>query len=367
MSRYEKLLKLGPYAVFLQRRWRLISARAAGSLRAVFRSDYGKGLPFAKVLGIHSKGWSVEDWNALNVASRKGEGLLSTVDYRRMHPLNGTYSSWIDDKLILKYLCYAEDLKGLMPEYYFQIEGGVVLSLPDCPDEHRDEGVEGVLSLLEEKGVLALKQIKGSLGEGFYKAELAGGGFRLNGDDVSREELRGVLSSLEGYIGMEYLYPHESMRVFSTESPNTIRYLVGRVDGEPKFLKSFIRFGTVRSGFVENYNSGGVLCYIDKNGYYDGGNLLDLETGENAVVKTHPDTGEPLSGRVPLWDELVSNAEAFCRHFPQLTYLGFDFVVASNNEVKMLEINSLTSLDSIQLDSSVLQGEPGSFFKERLE
>ena len=56
------------------------------------------------------------------------------------------------------------------------------------------------------------------------------------------------------------------------------------------------------------------------------------------------DTGVPLVGRVPLWDEMQTVARVFLKHFPQLVYLGFDFV-ASDKGVKMLEINLLSSLD----------------------
>ncbi len=61
MSR-EKLLKLGPYAAFLQRRWRLGAARTAGSLRNVFSRDYKeKKIPLHKIMRLHSKGWGVDD------------------------------------------------------------------------------------------------------------------------------------------------------------------------------------------------------------------------------------------------------------------------------------------------------------------
>lgn len=47
---------------------------------------------------------------------------------------------------------------------------------------------------------------------------------------------------------------------------------------------------------------------------------------------------------------------------PQMKYMGFDFVVTDREQVKLLEINSLTSLDSIQLDRSILETENGKWF-----
>ena len=46
--------------------------------------------------------------------------------------------------------------------------------------------------------------------------------------------------------------------------------------------------------------------------------------------------------------------------------MGIDFCVTNENRVKIIEINSLSSLDCIQLDKSIFQ-HPGSLFiKERL-
>lgn len=47
--------------------------------------------------------------------------------------------------------------------------------------------------------------------------------------------------------------------------------------------------------------------------------------------------------------------------------MGIDFVVTSDERVKVLEINSLTSLDSIQLDSSILDTNAGDFYRELMK
>ena len=43
-------------------------------------------------------------------------------------------------------------------------------------------------------------------------------------------------------------------------------------------------------------------------------------------------------------------------------YLGFDFVVTDTGGVKLIEINSLTSLDTMQADCSILETENGKWF-----
>lgn len=116
----------------------------------------------------------------------KIKAYLSTADYHRMHPFNGAYSSWIDDKLTLMYLYQSADLKTLMPDHYYQMSSRAALPLPDCPVDLRKTGPEVVLACLERFGQLALKQVRGSLGEGFYKAEMSGEIVLFNGGAPKR-------------------------------------------------------------------------------------------------------------------------------------------------------------------------------------
>lgn len=51
---------------------------------------------------------------------------------------------------------------------------------------------------------------------------------------------------------------------------------------------------------------------------------------------------------------------------PQMVYMGIDFCITNDNKVKIIEINSLTSLDSIQTDKSIYDTKGGEFFRERL-
>ena len=112
--------------------------------------------------------------------------------------------------------------------------------------------------------------------------------------------------------------------------------------------------------------SGGVLCYITYDGVFDNGYILDMKSMKNLRINEHPDTGARLQGQIPLWNKIVEAVNEFAIYFPQLDYLGFDFVITSDNKVKMLEINSLTSLDGIQLVDSIFEHEAGDFYKKRI-
>lgn len=192
--------------------------------------------------------------------------------------------------------------------------------------------------------------------------------FYLNDDAYSNDEFENQIKGMKDYLVTEYLHPHKDMIPFSADTVNALRYLIGRTEnGKMALIKSYIRFGTKASKFVENYAAGGVLCFVSEEGKFEYGNLLDMNDMRNVIISNHPDTGIKLEGEIPLWSEIEKAAYEFGEYFPQMDYLGLDFVVTSKNEVKILEINSLTSLDAIQLQGSILKTPQGEFYKKRIK
>lgn len=324
-----------------------------------------KTLPATQIRKIHRRGFTVEDWNVCGLTEENYKRYLSSAEYCAMHPINGMFSKWIDDKLTLKYLTYGTKADS-MPHYFFSIRrDGQVNVLPDAP-EGSNGTVEAIAALLREEKCLAEKQMAGSLGEGFYKAEYIDGTYRLNGVQIDENELLKTLSGLREYLVMEYLRPHPYFAQFCPDTVNCIRCTVARLDGKLEYVVTFIRIGTKQSAPVENYGAGGVLCMLDENGCFQSGNIFDFEHRRNIAIHTHPDSGVMLEGRVPHWAEIRQAVETFAENFPQLDYMGFDFVVTDKDEVKLLEINSLPSLDMLQFNGSVLEGSAAAFYKRRI-
>lgn len=357
------------HALILKKEWNMKS-QGASLLGCVFRHDYKNHMgQFFKVWFIHRRGYSWDDWHVNELTKESCLEYLRTAQYYAMHPLNGKYSHWIDDKLTLKYLCTGTTLDKYMPAYYYQIDdAGNVLALSDAPDKQKGRYVaEDIVNLLEIVGELAMKRVAGSLGEGFYKASYKDGCYYLNDKVYTREKLIKKFRDLKDYLITEYLHPHKDMIPFSADTVNTLRYLIGRDEmGKMNLIKSYIRYGTKASGFVENYAVGGVLCFVSETGEFDYGNLLNMSEMRNMTVQKHPDTGIELKGKIPLWNQIRSAADEFGNNLPQMDYLGLDFVITSKNEVKVLEINSLTSLDAIQLQGSILKIPQGEFYRKRL-
>lgn len=354
--------------LYVTLRYKNLSFRGGWVLASSFYKDYKlhKG-SILNILSAHHKGWSYSDWCILGITDSNRKSFLSTYDYCMLHPLNKEYSQWIDDKLILKYILHGTPAGIYMPDYYFQIKSnGCILSLMDCADGYRE--IEGIIKLLQEQKTLAFKLVRGCLGLGFYKAEYTEDKkYLLNGEEYDEDSFVEKIKGLRGYLVTEYLKPHESFKKYCDKSVGCLRYIVGRSKrGEIVDIYSFMRLGTKRSRFVENYNSGGVLVIVDNEGQYSFGNVIDYDRYCNVRVDKHPDNGIELKGQIPFWDNIVSAAHTVAEILPQLTYMGIDFCVTDDNRIKIIEINSLTSLDSIQLDKSIYETQGGVFFRERL-
>ena len=333
-------------------------------------SDYRqRRLSFGETFKIHKKGFTVSDYSFLGLSEKNYRDYLSNIEYIKMHPINGEYSKWIDDKLTLKYILSGTDLDEYMPEYYFQIDTfGNVLRLMDCELNSSGDALHDLIELLKCKKNLAFKRISGAIGEGFYKASFKENLFYLNDRSYSHNEFCNAIKGLKNYLVLEFLKPHPYFGEYCSNTANSIRYLAGRINGKFHMIKGFIRFGTINSKFIENYNAGGVLCYIDENGEFTYGNIIDKSNMRNLIIHTHPDTGKEIKGIIPLWEDVVKAVNLLDKMFPQCRYFGIDFVVTSDNKVKILEINSLTSLDALQLDESILKTPNGEmFFNEMIK
>ena len=321
------------------------------------------------VNSVHQKGFTLTDWHLTGLNKKNYSSYLSSKEYYKMHPINGSYSHLIDDKLTIKYILYGTDLDKYMPEYYYLLdENGEIFSLMNNPSV-LDPSTNDLLLLVKEKGNFALKPVKSTFGRGFFKVTYLDNDLFVNGKKISEREFAEFVKSLRNYIVSEYLRPHPYIAGFWPETSDTIRYLIGRVNREWVFLKSYIRFGCKTSGATDSFNKGSVLCYINEKGYFHGGYVKRKKQNRSftTLIDRHPDTGMVLDGIIPMWDEIERAAREITKLIPQMKYLGLDFVVTDDNKVKLLEINSLTSLDALQLDGSLLNTKNGKLFYSSLK
>ncbi len=269
---------------------------------------------------------------------------LSIRDYYKLHPINGEYSFWIDDKLTMKYVFSRFD--AYLPAYYYQLEKKRIMRLPNCPEEC-GEDIDGILALLRQQKVLAAKRLWGSCGQGFYRLEYRDGQYSVTGKPCDEAEMRTFLAGLYSYLIMEYIVNHPVLREIWPDATNTMRVLIANCGGELVVMRSFIRFGNARSNGVDNAHAGGIEAIIDE----DSGKILFTQAqdpyGNPTVITQHPDSGVSFDVEIPRFAEIVDTLKTICRDVPQLRYMGFDVAVTEDG-FKILEINSLSGLMAAQ-------------------
>lgn len=309
----------------------------------------------------HRRGFFSSDINNYGLTEQNYKQYLSSYDYYKLHPLNGEFGKWIDDKLTIKYLLYP--YKDFLPKYYYHLKtGGIIIPLMDADNEHAANG-ETIIELLKSETNLAVKLIAGQGGVGFYKISFLNNLFYINNTIVEQEKMLEFICKLEGCLITEYVTAHhEISRIFSL-SANTARIMVINEDGlHPFVANAIIRFGTQSSGSVDNISAGGFFSIIDiKNGNFSMGRKYGPHF---AICETHPDTQVKVSGTVPNWDFLMVKIVEIAKYLVELNYMGFDVVVTEEG-FKILEINSFQGMEVFQYYYPLLiNNDAAEFFKK---
>ena len=174
-----------------------------------------------------------------------------------------------------------------------------------------------------------------------------------------------------GYLITEYFHDHRELRKICNYSPSTVRIMVIREKNmTPRIAASYIRFGTIKSGIINNQVSGAVSCMLDLNtGCFSGGWITWMTNNYFTKVesKYHPDSGMLLEGELPHWDLIRNKIHEISSYIPQVRYMGYDAIVTDDG-FKIIEINSHQGIEFIQYDHPLLTDELSSrFFTGLLE
>jgi hypothetical protein len=251
---------------------------------------------------------------------------LSDFDYYKLHPLNGKYSKWIDDKLTMKYLLHP--FNDFMPQYYYHLSKYGIHKLSECPPEINND-IDGIYKLLKIKNRIVIKKVSGSQGKGFQVVEYLNSSLYINNKITKVSDFDCHINSLNDYLITEYVTSHSTIRDVYSLIPNTLRIQVMRNKNEIPFIASgFMRFGTNQSGYQETSAAGSIFTKVD----LDSGQLSmpsRIINNKLEKLKTHPETGKSLDIKLPNYNELVEVIYQICDYLPQLRYMGFDIIIIS--------------------------------------
>ncbi len=283
------------------------------------------------------------------ITKENHEEFISDFEYKWLRHINPKYRKWMEDKITVKYVC--SDYNECFPEYYYHIicknGNNKVISMMDLPEGYTNS-FEDIFKLVEEKGVLALKPDEGSHGDGFYKFTCEDGKYQLNYKDVTKQQVLDILEDIENqYLVTEYINMCDELKAVYDGAVNTVRMIVFKKDGrEPQIGNAYVRFGSKATGAVDNVGAGGMTATIDvATGHFHDAKIVHSNSIEDCPI--HPDTGVPIDGYLPHWEEVKKQVLDVTRSIKQLEFFGVDLAV-TNEGIKFPEINRFPDYPAVE-------------------
>ncbi len=288
---------------------------------------------------------------------------LSDYDYHWLNRINNIYQLWVNDKTTFRLVL--DPFADYIPKYCFAItkrRGAPHISrMWDC-DEDVQPNLKGILTMLERKGKLAMKPSSGTHGDGFYCLAYEDGKYTVNGEETTADQLWQIIAQRKSfYVITEYINMHPMLKAIYPKSVNTVRVMVINSHGyDPKIMQTYMRIGSSTTGFTDNVGYGGICVMVDS----ETGELHDPETiAEHRFhpCPVHPDTGTPIAGFLPNWQEIREKVLDICRYLGELEYLGFDIAITEEG-FQVIEINIHQDLHKVATHSQEIK----DFFAEKI-
>lgn len=301
----------------------------------------------------YKKGFTSQTLEVCGITKDNYKDFISDRDYALGHPYNGTYSAIIDNKLWLPMLLH--NYEEYIPKYYFFKDNRGFL--PMCSDVEisnvNRSDISSFFDLLKREKTLALKHSGSSLGQGFLLVKQEDNHFYCNNVEYSEAELKEKIEGLTDYLVTEYVKQHSYSSSINASSLNTMRFLCVWDDDTKSFFlaRVFHRFGFT-GDVVDNLASGNGVCYFvdPETGVFKSEGVVNFNNTGDKYVKNpvHPNIGKSLSGfKVPRFDEVKEKVLEIANSISFLKYVGFDIAITEDS-FKIIEINSLSSLDFVQ-------------------
>ena len=248
---------------------------------------------------------------------------------------NSSSSAWFNNKLNTYYLL--QPFVEYMPKHYYYASKGIMYPLD--VESKRNVSSEEIIELIKTKNEIAAKKCVDGHGEGFYKLEFHDDRFISNGKDVSEEEMKQIISKLDGYIITDFVRPAKWIREMAGEDSFCVLRVMTIYNEEgPHFERLMARLGSKKAGPTQ---AGHDFIYIgiDEEGVIFNP-IYEYSDYEWEAIEYHPETKNRIKGeRMQNMDKLRKLVTDIAGYLPTTPYLIFD-IIPTDDSFSILEINS---------------------------
>lgn len=321
--------------------------------RLVIKEHNNYKLSFYHKIRAIKYGFSSDFYHMYHLEKNDPKAYIS--EYKRVlsRDINDKYKVVFDNKLIFEQIF----------KNYVVIPKNIITILDKLYDENGKQVKEKDLKsiLIDEKYIIKpLSDSGGGIGVGLIKK--LDDGYQFNKKNFSSEELYKELLKYNGYVINDYVKQHDYSKKINPVSVNTIRIITIKnpQTGKITIPCAVHRFGSKKSGVVDNVSSGGYVSLIDVETGIIGKTACGIDVKFEDI---HPDTNEKINGtKIPNWEKITKSLLEISEKFPYIPFIAWDIVVTMEG-FSVIEINASSSLELFQVFGSIKDTELGEFYK----
>lgn len=317
-------------------------------------------LPFWIKIKYNLRGFTDLEYTIFNLKQNDYHNYISTWERLRLENVNGRFSFFLGEKVMFERM-FGQYVN--VPHIHCWVKSGKFINLDDNKNE-----VSIIEEIQREKRFIAKPTRSLGGGKRIHELTYDGGLFYFDGQQLDANEFVQKCRKLEEYIITKKVSSHIYSRTIYPYSANTIRVItvMNNDNNNADVLLAFHRFGTQKSRFVDNINSGGIYALVDietgKIGY--GKCLYDINCTEKIYVK-HPDTNTAIMDiYIPKWLELIESLKHAHKCFAYYQFFAWDVTIDQEGKFWVLEINRGSDLE-IQSICPLRNEKLGKWMKEK--
>lgn len=314
-------------------------------------------VPFVKRIRYAVNGGFIGDQIALYGLNHKNKDqYLSEFDWYRSRYINEPFDPMLNNKIVCNEVLQPHIA---VPRILFIKNKGRLIGL-NHPERLRP--TQEVVDALRAGPAMFLKPLGSGKGKGVHRLEFVDGEFALDRKSITETDLLAKLSKDDGWFLSEGVEQHPDLAKIYDQTSNTIRLITMRDPhtGELRVFFAVMRIGTEATIPVDNGSRGGLVAKID----LDTGMLSEARTlWSNETFSSHPNSGNPIEGvLVPGWKELTQKVLGVADKLPFVQFIAWD-VLVGEHEPFIIEANTSSGVNIIQLWGPQRQGELGDFYR----
>jgi len=287
-----------------------------------------------------------------NINPKNKKEYLSEFDWYKSRKINGKYDYLLNNKVK-----FSESVKPYIstPEIYLIKKNGIYQNTDYHVINEND-----ALNIIKNNKSVFLKPISKGKGIGVHRIDYKNKKIYIDLVEKDENDLLKLLNAKDNYFLSQTIKQAKYLDDIYAETSNTIRIITVRKENKVEVLYAVQRFGDKNSIPVDNGSKGGLVAKIDlKTGVLSEAHRIKSKD----IYETHPDSQAIIKGTIiPNFNLIKKKVVETMKKLPELKFIAWDLLV-TDNDVYVIEANSSSGVNIIQVFGGQRQGPLGAFYR----